>query len=288
MRIAVTGGAGFVGSTIVRRLVKEGHHVRVVDDLSKGRASNLEDVKCDFHKADAGDVDYGHADAIVHAAAYPDVSANWKHPEERERQWRSNADLTRRLLDRTPMGATFVLLSTCSVYGPGEVHEFCPPRATSPYAASKIAAEALVQAYHEAKRLVGSSLRLVNVVGPRYGHGHLADFVRAASEGHIHALDNGHKRKSFVHVDDVAQAVVDALVFYRHLRNVTSEVQWSWRDSVAVMRAMRPEKTFTLDCESRASGWIGDPDELVVRTRYGYGKGSIVDGVRQALEGLGW
>lgn len=293
MRVTVTGGAGFVGSAIVRRLIACGHHVRVVDDYSRGLAANLEGVNCDNHAVDAGDADYTHCDAVVHAAAYPDVSQNWTRPEERTQQWERNANLTRRVLDRLPDRCPFILLSTCSVYGPGRVHEHSPPYATSPYAATKLAAEALLSAYHEAHRVQGTTLRLVNVVGPRYGHGHLKDFVQAAKEGRIHALDDGWKRKPFVHVLDVADVVA------RHLdemccdvlrvQNVTSETVWSWLDSVEVMRTMRPERPFELSWEDRPSGWVGDPDHLAVRSLSGdYGKRSIVAGVRDALEGLGW
>lgn len=289
MRIVVTGGAGFVGSAIVRRLLESKHHVRVLDDLSTGRVANIMGLACDFEQIDAGKADYANANAIVHAAAYPDVSANWKHPSERERQWQSNAELTRRILDRVPSGVPFVLLSTCSVYGGGVVDERSLVRATSPYAASKIAAEALVMAYHEAQRVRAAVLRLVNVVGPRYAHGHLADFVRQVkATGKLHALDDGVKRKSFVHVDDVADAVENALVAPGgRVANVTSEVLWSWRDSVAVMQAMKG--AFPVTCEARPSGWVGDPDELKV-TPYGFGwcKRSIVEGVAQSLRDCGW
>ena len=265
-----------------------------IDNLRTGFVKNLEGIACDFHQVDAGEADYSHSDAIVHAAAAPDVSGNWTTEQARADQWLFNAELTRRVLDRAPSGIPFVLISTCSVYAGGTVDERTVPRATSPYAASKLAAEALVCAYDEAGRVKGSILRLVNVVGARYAHGHLADFVKAATTGHVHALDNGEKAKSFVHVDDVADAIGETLAAFDAsrgplLRNVTSPQCWSWRDSINVMRRMRPDRDFNLTCEKGRSGWIGDPESLVVRSVHNERRlRSIWEGVEAALVSLGW
>lgn len=320
MRIAVTGAAGFVGSQIVRTLVVEGHTVDAIDDLSKGKVAHLEGVACNWHKCDAAIFDgYDSADAIVHAAAYPDVSANWKSLGERFEQLNRNAILTMKILERFsasgPPRRPFVLVSTCSVYGEGGiVDETSPTRSTSPYAATKLASEKFVEAFTEGERVRGIILRLCNVVGPRYGHGHLADFVRMAREtGKVHALDDGYKWKSFVHVADVAEAVSKGIELVRHrwneahyyigadherprvlasrrVFNVASDTRWSWRDSIAVMRAMRPDRPFELTNRSAPGGWVGDPPSLEVRTRHDLflPRRSIVDGVRESLESLGW
>lgn len=316
MKVCVTGGAGFVGSAIVRRLLERGDQVRVIDNLSKGRRENLtiDERDPDSRLLDGvelvqGDIVHGQGvalhkaigecDAVVHAAAYPDVSANWKGEHERVAQWEQNAEGTRAVAEATKRGARFIMISTCSVYAGGIlVTEDTVPRATSPYAASKLAAESYCLALTEAKRIDLSIFRLVNVVGPRYRHGHVADFVRKAREGHLHALDDGEKAKSFVHVEDVADEVGEAVRipgldergYGTRIANVTSRYVWSWRDTVEVMRAMRPERAFKVTHENRASGWIGDPDSLVVSSHpFGWHKRrSIVAGVRAALEGLGW
>jgi UDP-glucose 4-epimerase len=303
VRVALTGAAGFIGSSILRELVSGGHHVVAIDNLSTGKLSNIEDVECTWIKQDAGTpIDqYKHVDAIVHAAAHADIRGNWTADGMRAAVWEENVDVTRYILEQAPHGIPFVFLSTAAVYGGGRVDEDSPARATSPYAASKLAAEHLVEAYNEADRVRGHVLRLVNVVGPRYAHGHIADFVAQAKSGCIRPLTNGHKASSFVHVRDVAEAVRAVLddEFNRHSMhfdppekcNVTSRYVWSWIDTVAVMRAMRPDIPFDLHWpEDVDDGWVGDPEELVVSTSYHdvVTPRSVVDGVREALEGLGW
>jgi UDP-glucose 4-epimerase len=294
MRIAVTGAAGFVGSAIVRELLRRSHRVVAIDNLSTGKLENLEGLECDWVKADAGEPleCYRTVDAVVHAAAHADIKDNWLAARLREAVWRENAELTRRvLLQVESQRRPFVLLSTCAVYGGGKCNEGSPTLATSPYAASKLAAEALVQAWSAAKRVDGRILRLVSCVGPRYAHGHIADFVRQAREGKIHALDNGHHRKSFVHVRDVADVVLEAIAggFKVHAVNVTSRQVWAWPDTVALMRAMRPEMEFEVSWEDEEIGWTGDPKGLTVESLYRSGpERSVVEGVREALEGLGW
>lgn len=295
--VAVTGGAGFVGSHIVERLLRSGHHVVVIDNGSTCRPNTVEGalyVGRDITKDRLDDALAG-VDWIVHAAAYADIAKNWLAPEERERTWTVNAVGTQRVLEAAPVNTRVIYLSTASVYGTQPTRIVRPEDAKpwtqeSPYSASKFAGEGIVAAYAYARRSTWQILRLVNVVGSRYHHGHLADFVQMASDGDgvIRARDNGHQRKSFVHVADVAELVTACIdrTLETGIYNVASEERWSIRDSLRCMGPVRVE------FRNAQQGWPGDPYELAVDSRpatlvLGRWR-SVEQGVREALASLGW
>ena len=185
MKVLVTGGAGFVGSHIVDRLVTFGHDVEIWDDFSTGRIGNCTPSAKVVHRSIVGGdmaIEEIHADVVIHAAAKADISANWTSHTAREELLRTNIEGTRLLLEACAAGSVkgFVFLSTAAVYGDGGAEPYntkSPIRASSPYTASKIAGEMLVQAYAERFGWRTGIARLVSAVGARYSHGHIADFV---------------------------------------------------------------------------------------------------------------
>jgi UDP-glucose 4-epimerase len=276
--VAVTGAAGFVGSAVCRALLSAGHQVHAVDDLSTGRVANLPEG-VSFEMGDAATADYRSDNALIHCAALADISRNWADDNQRAEVWRRGAELTRRLLEfygSTARPRPFVMVSTAALL------DGCK----SPYAASKLACEGLVEAWTAAGRVAGVVGRLVGCVGARYHHGHVADFVRMARNGGLHAKDNGLDKRSYVHVDDAASELValigktDAAGVLTH--TISSGEVWSWRDTVEVMKETRPVEVKFAD---RPSAWIGDPVGLWVG---GTCQRSIADGVRDALVTLGW
>jgi len=173
----VTGGAGFIGSHIVERLVDLGHWVRVLDNLATGNVRNLEAVRdrIDFLQADVADPEVcrqavADIDWVFHEAAAVSVPYSVDHPEEAHRV---NVDGTFHLLDaaRKANVARFIFAASSSAYGDdpdgGPKRESNLPRPISPYAANKLAGEHYCRVFALCYGMSTVSLRYFNVFGPR-------------------------------------------------------------------------------------------------------------------------
>jgi UDP-glucose 4-epimerase len=305
MRIAVTGAAGFVGSHIVERLVADGHECIAIDNLSSGTfcltGGGWMHVEKDLREPIGAYLRGCHA--IVHAAAYANLRHWTRDADERRRLYRDNVDATTSLLEQAP-AVPIVYLGTCSVYGsrPGHVStedDATPATCESWYAASKIAGEYAVAAWAQWKGVPWHVLRLVNVVGARTHRGVLSDFVAMMRrENRIHAADDGRQSKSWVHVQDVAEAVArmvaprDANAPRRNVPpgvyNCTSAERVSWWDLVDEMGVERERVTF----EKRVKGAVGDPLDLHVSGEklapWFRCERSVRQGVHEALDSMGW
>ena len=274
-RVVVTGGAGFIGSNVVDALLSAGHHVVAYDNLTTGRTEFLREAsKHPAYRFVEGDVlDRGAlieavagADAVVHLAANADVRFGLDHPE---RDLQQNTIGTFNVLEA--MRATGVrrilFSSTGSVYGEPEVFptpEDCPfPIQTSLYGASKLAGEGLIQAYCEGYGFAGVVTRFVSIMGERYTHGHLFDFVRSLREDptRLTVLGNGQQRKSYLYIGDCVRAVTNLLDGHReagfYAYNLgTDEVTVVDRSVEVICRHMGISPTITHTGGER--GWIGD------------------------------
>ncbi|MCK4437988.1 NAD-dependent epimerase/dehydratase family protein, partial [Candidatus Bathyarchaeota archaeon] len=217
MKVLVTGGAGFIGSHLVDRLMETGNQVRVIDNLASGQLSNLdrwighqgfEFIEGDLIKRDASLEAVEGCSQVFHLAANPEVQANKADPEEHFRQ---NIEATYSLLEAIAERGGVELLvfaSTSTVYGEATVlptpEGYGPTKPISMYGASKLACEALISAYASMHGFKAVIYRLANVVGPRSNHGVIWDFVGKlrGSPEELEVLGDGTQSKSYLYIDD--------------------------------------------------------------------------------------
>jgi len=223
MKALLTGGAGFIGSHLVRRLIELGWDVRVVDNLSTGYLRNLTDVLPDieFRNEDLRDPNVSEravegVEVIFHLAAMSSVPRSMVDPLGTHE---SNVNATFHLLDAARRHGVrrFVFSASSSAYGETAVlpkAEDAEPLPKSPYAASKLAGEMYTLAYARAGLIEGVALRYFNVFGPRQDpNGPYAAVIplvmRAASTGTpMTVYGDGLQTRDFTYIDNVVHANV--------------------------------------------------------------------------------
>ena len=274
MKVFVTGGAGFIGSNLVDRLLAAGHHVTAYDDLSTGQQPFLESalrnpcfllIEGDILDEDRLRSCMNKHDMVFHLAANADLRFGTQHP--------------RKDLDQNTIGTWQVLeamrandikqlafSSTGSVYGEATVvptPENAPfPVQTSLYAASKLAGEALISAYCEGFGLQAWIFRFVSILGERYTHGHVFDFYKQLQEhpDKLRVLGDGHQKKSYLYVHDCIDAMLTAIEHANepvNILNLGTDEYVEVNDSIAEIAGelqLEPERSYG----GGARGWVGD------------------------------
>ncbi len=219
MRIAVTGGCGFIGSHVVDHLIRGGHEVTVLDTDDRWRNPGAEYRHADIFDAGALAATVAGADAVFHLAGAADVNQVAADPVTAVRL---NVEGTARVLEACRQAAVgrVVLASTVWVYGAavgrGELTEDAPVDLRSPghiYVSTKLAAELLVHSYREMYGQHFTILRYGIPYGPRMRDALVvARFVRAALDGQpITIAGTGEQQRNYVYVEDLADAHVRAL-----------------------------------------------------------------------------
>jgi UDP-glucose 4-epimerase len=223
--VLVTGGCGFIGTNLIKRLIEQGYRVKVLDNLSVGKAANLTGLsrKCpqgttiDLTTGDVTDrkavedaVDG--ADAVVHLAAFTGVAISLEHPEE---AWDINVNGTLNLLEACRLNNVdrFVFASSNAAVGARTppVDENQVPSPVSPYGASKLAGESLCTAYYHSFNLKTTSLRFANCYGPYSEHKQsvIPTLMRLVGAGQPFTIyGDGNQTRDFIHVDDVCNAIL--------------------------------------------------------------------------------
>jgi UDP-glucose 4-epimerase len=219
MRVAITGGCGFIGSHVVDHLLRVGHQVSVIDISSRWINPAAEYRRADLFDSDALSAAVAGADAVFHLAGAADVNDVAADPV---RAVRLNVEGTARVLEATRQAGAgrFLLASTVWVYGAavgmGELTEEAPVDLRNPghvYVATKLSAEMLVHSYREMYGQQYTILRYGIPYGPRMREALVvARFVRAALNNQpITIAGTGEQQRNYVYVEDLADAHVRAL-----------------------------------------------------------------------------
>jgi UDP-glucose 4-epimerase len=275
MKVLVTGGAGFVGSRAVRRLLESGHEVCAVDDLSLGREENLAGIvphaPFELVKMDVRSPSFLETVArflpsrIFHLAANSDISKGTREP-------RTDLDrtflTTYHVLDamRRTGVREIVFASTSAIYGeaPGDLTEnHGPLEPISLYGAAKLSAEAYIQAHAHLYDLRAWIFRFPNVVGPNLTHGAIFDFVQRLSrdKNRLVVLGDGSQTKPYLDVDDLLAAIFLALERAPgpvETYNVAGRGMTSVREIAEMVRAALELPNATLEYGEGSRGWPGD------------------------------
>lgn len=279
-KFLVTGGAGFIGSHFCDTALGKGHKVTAFDNFETGHEFFLQDAKKqDRFSCFRGDIrefnevskamDEFRPDWVVHFAANADVRRGLERPR---RDLDYNTSGTWNVLEsaRKSGAKNFLFSSTGSVYGEPKIFptpETCPfPEQTSLYGASKLAGEGLIAAYAHGYEMNSLVFRFVSILGPRYTHGHIFDFMKRLKDdaSHLEILGNGRQTKSYLHMKDLMAGLWKAIESNPKGHNVYNI---GHDDALVVDQSVgyicdelkiRPRFTYT----GGERGWIGDSPRI--------------------------
>lgn len=305
MRAFVTGCAGFIGSNLIDRLLRDSFDVVGYDNFSTGRQEFLGAasrsprfrlVREDVLDSPALVEAMAGADLVFHLAANADVRHGTEHPRLDLEQ---NTVATFNVLEAMRVNGIqrIAFTSTGSIYGEPDVfptpEDVAFPIQTSLYGASKLASEGLIQAYCEGFGFQGAIFRLVSILGERYTHGHVFDFYRSLRQDpdRLRVLGDGHQRKSYLDVQDCVDAMLLAVEKARgkvEVFNLGTDETCEVNDSIRWITqhlGLSPALEYT----GGARGWVGDNPMILldcsrIRALGWAPKVSIRDGIIRTVD----
>lgn len=282
----MTGGSGFIGSSLCEKLVKYGWKVTILDNFSSGSWSNIQhllDNGSSRTRLLVGDCtkpsdlirSLKDVDTVFHFAANPEVRLELA---DSKTCFSQNVYATYILLEtmRDCNTEKIVFASTSTVYGEAKViptpEDYGSLEPISIYGAAKLSSEALIIAYAHTYGFDALILRFANVVGPRSKHGVTFDFVKKLRENpkELEILGDGTQIKSYLYIDDCISAVLASFMSMQRrveILNVGSENQVTVREIAEIvveeMKLKNVHFRFTggIDC---GRGWIGDVKNMLL------------------------
>ena len=274
MRYFVTGGAGFIGSNLVDRLLCSGHEVVAYDNYSTGLQEFLVNAfqhnNFKFFKGDTLNITelskaMYNCDFVFHLAANADVRFGINHPEKDLQQ---NTIATFNVLEAMRANGInkIAFPSTGSIYGEATIiptpEDASFPVQTSMYGASKLACEGMIEAYCEGFGFQSWIFRFVSILGERYTHGHVYDFYKKLLQNpnELHVLGNGHQKKSYLYIQDCLDAMLFSIEKFDDAVNiinlgtkeycqVNDSIEW-----ITTHLGLKPKLTYS----GGERGWVGD------------------------------
>jgi ADP-L-glycero-D-manno-heptose 6-epimerase len=288
LRVLVTGGAGFIGSNLAKRLARDGHDVVAADSFLSGSWSTLVDFAGDVltlhdHDDVKSMVDLGRFDVIFHQASITGViAADGSASSDAHRMLRNNVETFRKLLDwAIDTKARVVWASSCSVYGRGPVpmKESQPHDPLNTYAFSKVLMEQLARQYERRLAYPIVGLRYSNVYGSGEAHkGKLASMIhqlaiqmRAGKRPRIFRA--GQQKRDFVFIDDVVEANLCAMRAKESgIFNAGRGKSWSFNELVAELnRTLKTnlEPDYFVNPYGFTQDWT-ETDQTLARDKLGY------------------
>lgn len=283
MHLIVTGCAGFIGSTLVDRLLANGQHVIGIDNFSTGQHQflmgalenpNFRLIQIDLLNLEALKKAFSGGEVVYHFSANADVRFGTDHPRKDLEQ---NTIATFNVLEAMRANGIrkIAFSSTGSVYGEAPIiptSEDSPyPIQTSLYGASKAACEGLISAYCEGFDFKSYIFRFVSILGDRYTHGHVFDFYRKlkVDPSFLQVLGNGKQRKSYLYVQDCINAIFLAMEKSNdkvNIFNLGVDGYVEVDDSIAWIceeLGVRPR----IEYGGGDRGWIGDNPFIFLETK---------------------
>ena len=279
MKILVTGGAGFIGSHLCDVLIADGHNVTVVDNLVLGKVENIEHLinnpKFKFFKEDLNN---GHAmnmifmdgefDIVYHLAANSDIQKGGKDPMV-DYQLTFNTTFNVLQMMKKYEVKKFFFASTSAIYG--ETYDvlnedYGPLKPVSNYGAGKLASEAFISAFASTYHIQTWITRFPNVVGERFTHGVIYDFIHKLQKNpnELEVLGNGEQCKPYVYVKDLVAGIQFVINNSNEPYNVYM-LGSDTRTKVKEIAAMVIEE-MGLNASIRYTGgdrgWVGDVPEF--------------------------
>ena len=226
MKSIVTGGAGFIGSHLVDKLISLNHEVIVLDNFSTGRRDNLSHVKdkvklieCELSKNENWEKEFNKVDWVFHVAGLADIVPSIQNPIN---YFKSNAIATLNVIDASKKNKVkrLVYLASASCYGIPKVYpttEKAEIKPQYPYAMAKLMGEQLVMHWVQVFNLPAISLRLFNVYGPRsrtsgtYGAVIGVFLAQKLADKPLTIVGDGKQTRDFTYVSDVIDAIICAI-----------------------------------------------------------------------------